>query len=218
MKKNIKFNHISIICNGEDYLEEKIFKYFNDSDYVIAVDGGLGLLDKLLLKPDFIIGDMDSIDERILLKYKSIPREVYSAEKDLTDSELAVQKAINFGPQKISILASTGSYIDHSLANIINLLRNYNKKIDMKIITKNAEIFPVFNKKSIKNASGKRVSIFPIGNIEEIVLKGFKYTFKDKTNLLPIDYSVSNIILKNIASVDVKKGMLICILFDKEYS
>jgi thiamine pyrophosphokinase len=175
-------------------------------------------LDFLSLQPDFIIGDMDSIDEQTLLKYNIVKKEIYPVEKDLMDSELAIQKAIDLKPKKISILAATGSYFDHSIANIINLIRNYNNKIDIKMITKNSEIFSVFDKKIIKNAKGKRVSIFPIGDVKGIILKGCKYTFKDKPNLLPIDYSVSNVISKSVACIGAKKGMLICILFDRGYS
>ena len=215
-RKN-KYKHISIICNGEDYTEKKIKQYCSNSDYIIAVDGGLKILEKLSIKPNLILGDMDSLNENILIKYNDIKKEKYSTDKDFTDSELAIQKAINFNPEKISILAATGSYIDHSFANMINLLRNYNAKIDIKIVTENSIIFPIINKKILRDYSGKRFSIFPIGEVKGIILKGCKYTFKDKSDLLPIDYSISNVIIRNKACISVKKGMLICILFDENF-
>ena len=217
MQADKKFNHISIICNGEDYSEKKIKDYCKNSDYIIAVDGGLKILDKLSINPDFILGDMDSVDKDILLKYNNIGKKTYPVEKDFTDSELAIKKAIDFNPDKISILAATGSYIDHSFANMINLLRNYSKDINIKIATKNAIIFSIFDKKVIKDSPGRRISVFPIGKVKGILLEGCKYTFKDKTDLLPIDYSISNIITKNIACISIKKGMLICILFDENF-
>lgn len=217
MKKKSKYYHVSIICNGEDFTEEKIKYYCNNSDFVIAVDGGLKILDRVSINPDLIIGDMDSLDKETFLKYDNIKKERYPAEKDFTDSELAIQKAINLNPGKISILAATGSYIDHSYANIINLLRNFNSKIDMKIVTGNSIIFPIIGKQIIKNSSGKRFSVFPIGETKGIILEGCKYTFKDKSDLLPIDYSISNVITKNNACIGVNKGMLVCILFDEGF-
>ncbi len=217
MKEKIRINNVSIICNGEDYSEKKIIEYSTISDYIIAVDGGLKILDSLKIKPDLIIGDMDSLDKEVLLKYNDFKKEIYPVEKDFTDSELAIQKAINLKPDKISIFAATGSYFDHSLANIINLFRNYNENIDMKILTKNSKIFPITGKKFIKNSKGRRISLFPIGEVDGIIMEGFKYMFKDKSNLLPIDYSVSNIISDDNAFVDLKKGLLICILFDENF-
>lgn len=217
MEKNFIYNNISIICSGEDYTEKKITNYCKKSDYIIAVDGGLKILDGLLIKPDLIMGDMDSIDKKILSKYDDIKKEIYPVEKDFTDSELAIKKAINLKSGNISVFAATGSYFDHSIANIINLLRNYNAGINIKIHTKNSEIFPIFGKKVIKNLKGRRISLFPIGEIDGIIMKGFKYNFKDKSNLMPIDYSVSNIISSNNAYVDLKKGKLICILFDENF-
>ncbi len=41
----------------------------NKYDIIIAVDKGLETLDILSIKPDFIVGDFDSIDKNILEKY-----------------------------------------------------------------------------------------------------------------------------------------------------
>jgi thiamine pyrophosphokinase len=217
MKEKNKFDHISIVCSGEDYSEKKIKECCKKSDYIIAVDGGLKILSILSITPDLILGDMDSIEKNILLKYQKIKKEEYPTDKDFTDSELAIRRAMKFKPLKISLLAATGSYFDHSFANIINLLRNFNKKIDINLITKNSIIFPIVNKRIIKNSIGRRFSVFPIGNCEGIILQGCKYTFKDKSDLLPIDYSISNIITENKACISIKKGMLICILFDESF-
>ncbi|MCK4799219.1 MAG: thiamine diphosphokinase [Spirochaetes bacterium] len=207
------YKHIVIVCNGDDYNEKKLLDYCNKSDYIIAADGGLNILDRLAIIPDFIIGDMDSAEPNLLLKYERIPKKVLQTEKDLTDSEFAIQKAIALNPNKISIFAATGSFVDHSIANIINLLRNNNKKIEMKIITQNSEIFSITDEKIILNSIGIRFSLFPIGIVKGISMKGCKYLFK-RSNISPIDYSVSNVITENEARIKIKKGMLICILFD----
>ncbi|NLA80326.1 MAG: thiamine diphosphokinase, partial [Chloroflexi bacterium] len=37
-----------------------------DDDFIIAVDGGMRYLDALGLKPDLLMGDLDSIDSNLL--------------------------------------------------------------------------------------------------------------------------------------------------------
>ena len=107
-----KYNHISIIGNGEDWNSTKIKDYCKNSDFIIAADKGLSILDQLNITPDLIIGDMDSVPEKVLGKYKNIALEKYPKEKDLTDSEISLKKAISLKPKKISLLAMTGSYFD----------------------------------------------------------------------------------------------------------
>jgi thiamine pyrophosphokinase len=71
------------------------------NDYIICVDGGTRHLSGLGVKPDIIIGDLDSSGELPdgveVLKFKS--------EKDETDTMLAVMHGLNLGltiPMQIS--------------------------------------------------------------------------------------------------------------------
>lgn len=210
-------NTISIICNGDDYKEEKIKEYCKRSDYIIAVDGGLYILDKLSIKPNIIIGDMDSVSDDMINKYSSVQKEVYSTDKDLTDSEIAIKNAMKLQPKEICLFAVTGDYIDHSIANILNLLRNTDKNIELKLITKNSSILPIADqKKYLNNYKGRRFSLFPIGNIKDLRMAGCKYTFKNKKDLSPLDYSISNVITENQAIVEIKKGMAVIVIFDEK--
>ena len=67
-----KYDHISIIGNGEDWSSNKIKDYCKVSDFIIAADNGLSVLNELNITPDLIIGDLDSVPEKILVKYKKI--------------------------------------------------------------------------------------------------------------------------------------------------
>ena len=68
-----KYNHISIIGNGEDWKAKKIKECCKISDFIIAADNGLSILDELNITPDLIVGDFDSVPKNILIKYKKIP-------------------------------------------------------------------------------------------------------------------------------------------------
>jgi thiamine pyrophosphokinase len=207
---------IVIIGNGEDWKRDKIINFCQDSDYIIAADNGLSLLHRFNLSPNLIIGDLDSVPSSLLVQYKQIPLEKHPQKKDLTDTELCIQKAIGMNPKQIILLAMTGNYFDHSYANIINLFRNYRKNIKMQIITSNSIIFPVIEKTTLSDLKGRRFSLFPLSTITEFSMTGAQYNFS-KENLAITDYSISNVIIKDKLEINFQEGKLFCVLFDEGF-
>ena len=64
------------------------------ADALLAVDGGANAAHKLQLRPDLLLGDMDSIAPGVYQDYIAQGVEVlaYPAEKDFTDTVLALQQ------------------------------------------------------------------------------------------------------------------------------
>lgn len=92
-----------------------------DIDCIIAADKGLQFCYEQNLMPDYILGDYDSVDPKILAWFKgnsAIPVMVFPAEKDDTDGALAFQKALEIGSDCIYFLGALGGRMDHAIANI----------------------------------------------------------------------------------------------------
>lgn len=209
------YHSIVIIGNGEDWQEEKIIHFCQKADYIIAADNGLAILDRFHIRPDLIIGDLDSVSPLLLKHYSEIPVEKHPRKKDLTDSELSIQKAICMNPREIILLAMTGNYFDHSYASVINLFRNDQQGVEIKIITSNSVIFPVMRNTTLQNLKGRRFSLFPLCPVREFSLAGAQYQFSKK-NLEITDYSISNVIISNRLEINFEEGMLFCVLFDPD--
>ncbi|MGN1195171.1 MAG: thiamine diphosphokinase [Acutalibacteraceae bacterium] len=83
-------------------------------DYVICADGGYGKALSNEIKPDLTVGDFDS--------YGKIPNEksiiVHPAEKDDTDSMLAVKCGLERGYRTFIMYGMLGGRLDHTFANI----------------------------------------------------------------------------------------------------
>lgn len=205
---------IIIVGNGEDWQKEKVISFCQTADFIIAADNGLSLLHQFNITPDLIIGDMDSVSSVLLQHYPDIPVEKFPAKKDFSDAELAIKKAITLNPGEIILLAVTGNYFDHSYAAIINLFRNYQPGIEIKIITSNSLIFPIKKKTTLLHLKGRRFSLFPISDIKNFSMQGAQYQFSKK-NLKVTDYSLSNVIVQEKLEINLEKGMLFCVLFDK---
>jgi len=168
-----------------------------------------------------MIGDFDSANRGLIEKYSN--KEKYpnidiinfDKIKDLTDYELALKHSFTFNPNEIFMFGATGSFFDHSLANIILLVKYYSKNIKLKIITSNSSIYCIKEGVTIVGMAKARISLFPFESVEDIKLEGFQYEFK-KNNLSPFDFSISNVILSNNAIISFKSGVFLIILFDRE--
>jgi thiamine pyrophosphokinase len=91
---------------------------------VIAADGGASNARRLGLRPDLIVGDLDSLPADAVEQYRRDGVEViaHQAEKDASDTELAVAEALQRGADEVVILAALGGErAEHTLANMLLL-------------------------------------------------------------------------------------------------
>lgn len=200
---------VMIVCGGDDYSAGKIARYAAESDYIIAADGGLDILTQCGIEPDMVIGDMDST--KLAEKLDDLDRIVlkYPPEKDYTDSELALQKALGFFPKRIWLFAATGSYADHSLVNIIITARNPL----CTIITSNASISYKTSPFEFESFIGQRFSLFPTEAVTNIRLIGAKYQYHN-CDIQAWEYSLGNESAGERVRVEFDSGSMLCILFD----
>lgn len=212
MKDKLK---IVIILNGEDFNREKFIETYNQANFLIAADGGLNFLYELKIKPDIILGDMDSVDSEAISYFSDVEVIRYPEDKDLTDGEIALVKALSYEPESITIFSGTGSYFDHSFANLLNIYK-YSKSCYIELVTSNSKIFFIESGYTFLNKIGQRVSLFPMSKVENIKLSGFKYNYSNN-NIDIFDYSISNVIISNKATVEFETGVIFVVLFDKGF-
>ncbi len=103
MKKCIIF-----CAGGFDALAQPI----EQTDIVIAADGGAAHTEKLGIIPHIVLGDFDS------LGYTPGGAEVFPVEKDDTDAMLAIKKGLELGCDEFLLYGSLdGSRLEHTVAN-----------------------------------------------------------------------------------------------------
>jgi thiamine pyrophosphokinase len=84
---------------------------------VVAADSGLRAAEEAGIRPDWIVGDMDSLDDpRRLEKYPPGRVLRYPPDKDFTDTELALRLLWERGCDETWIAGGGGGRIDHLLA------------------------------------------------------------------------------------------------------
>ena len=183
---------------------------------VICCDGGVRHLETLQIKPDVIIGDMDSANALQLENYKACGVKIlkYPPDKDDTDTQLALNYALELKPEEIEIWGALGGRFDHALANLFLLSLGVKAGIDIRLIDEYCEVFVVYGEANIAEGIGQTVSLFAYpARVEGITLCGFQYSL-DKESL-DVDNSrgISNVINASPATISLDAGSLLVIRY-----
>lgn len=105
--------------------ERLVSELASRADLVIGVDGGARVCLTSGVTPDVIVGDMDSLParDRDVLMSRGVRFEIASADKDVTDLDLALAFAASHGADRVTVTACTAGRLDHGLAVIGSLAR-----------------------------------------------------------------------------------------------
>ena len=173
--KNLFKQPVVILANGEFPSHKTPLGFLSLAGTVICTDGSANLLRSLNLKPHIIIGDLDSISEKH--SYEGLI--VDDSSQSNTDLEKAIEFTMLNSVKEITVLGAVGNRDDMSFANI-QLLFNYFKKIDIKIITDYFSIECIIGKKIFKSFSGQRVSLATSDQNCTITTSNLKYSISGK--------------------------------------
>ncbi len=191
-----------ILLNGEPYRGE-----IDGRDaYVYCCDGGYEWA-KNRIKIDENLGDYDSLD----YTPEPPPAEIYPTEKDATDGEIALRRALARGFSQIEIYGGGGGREDHFLGNLHLLYLAREQGASAVMITNYARMFVAEGETLLRGERGKTVSLFPFGGEAHILnSSGFYYP-------LPKSFSygstrgVSNVVVADEAFFTVRGKVLVAI-------
>lgn len=205
---------IVIVSGGNSPSYTLIKKELRESKYLIAADSGANALFKYDIFPDYIIGDLDSIKTVALNYYKNRNVSIieYPPEKDYTDTEIAVNKAIELGATEIVLLGCTGSRVDHLFGNIGMLLKCLKLGVACFIKDDNNTIFLTEKSIKIRGNLGKTFSVIPYSEeIKDLTIIGAKYPLENYKLKIGSALGISNVFDEEEIKVEFKSGRLIII-------
>lgn len=186
--------------NDYDYIKSLI----KEEDFIICADGGSRHARAMCIKPNIVIGDFDSS-----IRDDGIPIRAYPTRKDNTDGELSVNYAIDHGYNNITLLAMTGSRMDHTLTDIMLL----SKRENMRLIDDKNEIRIIKNKLTLNGYKNMTLSIIPIyGDICGITTYGLEWELNDDTLFFGSSRGNSNIVINDKCDIEIKSGMGIVVI------
>lgn len=187
---------------------------FDKDRYVICADSGYYLAESLGIKPDVVMGDFDSCNA-VMPKDCEIIR--YPAEKDDTDTMLAVKLALEREYNNIVICGGIGGRLDHTFANI-QALRYILKHGGSGKLVGNGSIATMQGPgvKVYNRINGCYFSLFSYTDeCTGITATGFKYPMKNAVLKNSFPLGISNKVVGKSGVISLEKGVLL-VIFSKD--
>ena len=193
-------------------------------DLIVAADGGAAYADSLGLGPiDLWVGDGDSLSPAALeaLRRAGVPVELAAADKDESDTELAVLAALDRGATRLTILGAFGGpRLDHALANV--LLLGHRRLVDRTaVLLSSAARLRLIRAPgpdgglatlSLSGRPGDLVSLLPFaGPAGGVTTSGLQYALSADTLEVGPARGLSNVRLEPTATVSLKVGSLLVV-------
>lgn len=211
-------NRIIIFANGELPDLEKARAILRSDDFILCADGGTRHALVLGLAPNLVVGDMDSMDGSAWkqLHESNIPIELFPRDKDGTDLELAINKALELDPKEIVIVAALGGRTDQTIANIT--LLSHPQLVTRTVYLDDGveQIFLCRDQVEVRGRSGDIVSLIPWCNpVHGVRTENLKWRLDNETLYPEKTRGVSNEMTSDTASVRIESGFL-CIIHRRQ--
>ena len=192
--------------NISDY--DKIKSYITPDAILICADSGYNHAVQMNLKPHCVVGDMDSIGEIP----EQIPIRKFPVDKDQTDTELAIEAALQEGCTELVLLGASGIRLDHSLANILLLTKLEHHGIVAELIDEHNRMRVISQSSKWTANSGDTISLIPLSNCTGVVTTGLVYPLNGEMLQVGSTRGISNRFLSDSAVVDLASGSLLVVL------
>lgn len=206
---------IAIMVGGPESYLPNIENTFNEDLIWIGVDrGAIRLLD-YGIKPVLALGDFDSITQAELKKLKDNIEDVrqFPAEKDATDTELAVKAAFHeFSPDEVTIYGATGGRLDHLLNNLWLVFQPafypYISKIKINDNKNSVSYFIPGTYELEKEKDKKYLAFVCLIPVEKLTLTGVKYELSKADILYPQSLASNEFINEKKAQFSFEAGLI----------
>lgn len=207
--------HVVIFAGGTLRTGRAVQQAIDTADLVIAADSGAATALQYGCQPAIVVGDFDSLPSSVQQQLQEQGSQIRRAavEKDETDTELAIQTALEQGAERITLLGALGGgRFDHTVANIL-LLGGF-PTVSLYIIDgpSTAWLAQGPGITSIEGEIDDLVSLLPLtGDAAGIRTTHLYYALRGETLSFGKPRGVSNKLTHRQAEVSVERGMLLVI-------
>lgn len=200
-----------VIANGRAP-SKKVLKFFEKKGYstLICADGGANSAFKLGLVPDYIIGDLDSVNSETLRYFSDKSKIIKIERQNDTDVEKCLKFAVKKGFSEALLLGVTGDRLDHTICNLGIVIKFFDK-IKCNIVAENSFLIATRETISLKSKPGETISLYAFNSKTRITSNGLKYSLHNSTLPFGERESTSNVSTKDEIKLTVSGGIIFII-------
>jgi len=183
-----------------------------DNLYVVAADSGARIALAYGLRPDLVIGDLDSLDDttRTSLEQQHVPFERYPVAKDSTDGQLALQWALETRPSSVLLLGYlNGPRLDMTVSSVL-LLTLADVPVVLADERNECRLLRGPGSHAWSPEPDERISLLPVNaNASGITTSGLRYPLTHEELSFGYTRGVSNEPTADSVSVSIEHGLLL---------
>ena len=186
------------------------------ADFVIAADSGYLTAKRLGVKPDLLLGDLDSLDRSQLSpgELDEMQKIIVSPIKDDTDTQLAADTAIARGADEIFIVGGLGGRLDHTLSSVFLLEYLAEKGIACRMTDGQSfvRILRGGQTLTVKKSGRKYLSLVSLTDeCRGVSISGVYYPLEKAELTRRYSWAVSNEITAQAAEISLDVGVMLVI-------
>ena len=200
-----------IIANGTIPGQAIVKKLIKDADVVVCADGGADHARRLKIKPDVILGDLDSITSGTKKYFKGIPLMLID-DQESSDLEKAIEFCIQRKMTSVDVIGSFGSRIDHATGSL-GCFKKFRNRVELHLYDEEGWLSLVPGTISLRMKRGEKLSLIPLDRCEGVTTKNLKFPLKDDVLELGVHEGVSNEALSSGVEINVRRGTLLLYRF-----
>jgi len=216
----MEHGRIIILADGDWSDSDSLRELAESATFVIAADGGHSRALERGWPVDEVVGDLDSVSPELrqrLLTGDGPAVHSYPEDKDWTDLELAIERALDRAPEEIVVLGALGQRIDHTLANLQLLELGIGRGVPIVLATDSETVRLADGMLALANARiGDRVSLIPQTKSAVVSTSGLKFALDHATLQRAASRGISNAVSATPVAIDVHEGQLFVIHTLKE--
>ena len=192
----------AVLClNGEishfDYIAENKGKIF-------CADGAANTLISKNIIPDYIIGDLDSVNINSIMSKSKDVKIIEKPSQDKNDFEKTLEFLITECKRNILIFGFQGGELEHTLNNW-SVLKKFAKQLNIIILHNDRYAIPIHNSIEIELKANETISIIPQPYCK-LKTKGLKWELNNETLELGIREGARNITTIPNITIDLYSG------------
>lgn len=209
-------NRIAIIFLNGELPDEKLMKKYSIRNFFkICADGAANSLISTNIQPDIIIGDFDSITEKVSKYFRKKGTTLMKiSEQETTDFEKSLNYGISVGFKEFVIFGALSNRTDHTFNNF-SVAKRYYRKINLLFVDNVFETEFIIKKIKFKYLKNQTVSLLPFPIARKVKTLGLKYRLRDEDLELGIREGTLNVSTGKNVSIEFVSGDLL--LFRKHF-
>lgn len=181
-------------------------------DIIIAADGGARNALQGGYRPDYVVGDLDSITTDIKSKLPET-QFIHRPSQELNDLEKALMFCREQEVTDITLLGISGKRLDHTLNNLSVLCR-YDQFFEMTIYDAHSRIYIVREKWQYSGKPKQLISLIPMETAQGVKTDGLAFPLNNEPLIFGEREGLSNYIVSNPVKVCIQRGLLFIFVLD----